>query len=155
MEICLDSINVLTLPPKQLTIYIYHKKMKYKFITFIVAIMLGGISHFCVASNYDINEGTRLGLTLNFRQCFDTTTPGIHNPKTPALIPRISQINHTLYFVAGCNNSNLFVLNENGIEVFSAHITNDSYINLPDNLEGTYEIHIKRMLFCFFAPIEL
>lgn len=79
-----------------------------------------------------------------------------HHPRTPALEPSVAIYNHTLLFLNGCDDSELYLYDSVGNEVYSYNINiGCDYLVLPEWLSGTYELHIHRGNYCFYGEIEL
>lgn len=77
-------------------------------------------------------------------------------PRSPIVMPSVTQDSHTLYLYSGCDNASLVLLDENGDSVYTAAITaGTTQIVLPSYLVGEYELRIIRGGVVFYTVIEL
>lgn len=89
---------------------------------------------------------------LTFDVYYDdvNTLPG--HPRTPVKCPTASIVGHTLY-ITGCEDC-ILQLMLGDKTVYSIVITADT-VELPESLDGNYELRIVQGNYCFWAEIEL
>lgn len=81
---------------------------------------------------------------------------GSPRPRGELTSPVVEQDANTLYFISGCENADLVLLDEDEQVVYTLHITEDiTEINLPTTLQGTYQLQIQFDEYAFVAEIEL
>ena len=76
--------------------------------------------------------------------------------RTPILPPSTAIDDGTLYFYTPCDGCELRITDEDGDVVYSTIIPpSTSSIDLPADLDGTYELQVIRGNFCFYADVTL
>jgi hypothetical protein len=81
---------------------------------------------------------------------------GSPRPRGPITSPVVEQNANTLYIISGCEDTDLVLLDEAEEEVYTQHITVDTdEINLPNTLQGIYQLQIRIDEYAFVADIEL
>ena len=81
---------------------------------------------------------------------------GSPRPRDSVTLPVVEQNGNTLYIISGCEDTDLVLLDEDEEEVYTQHITADiTEINLPNSLQGTYQLQILSGDYAFVADIEL
>ena len=105
-------------------------------------------------------ESNEDGAPLNFSISMSGDNNGGNGnlpfPKSPILVPSVSQDSHTLYLYSGCIGTTIQLLDEDETVIFSHFIEeNETLLALPSNLSGTYELQIIRGNITFYAFIEL
>ena len=77
-------------------------------------------------------------------------------PRSPITTPVVLINDHTLYFVSGCDNTELTILDVSEDEVYSTSISEGmTMLVLPEWLQGTFELQIRCGQYIFVAEIEL
>jgi len=77
-------------------------------------------------------------------------------PKTPILPPTVAINGHTLYIIDGCDGAELAIVSADDDEVYTATLPEGTtLLVLPEWLQGTYELQIRRGQYVFAADIEL
>ena len=104
--------------------------------------------------------------TLHFRTIHVPGIPGpgdddgndgeLPRPKTPILPPTVAIDGHTLYILDGCDGAELAIVSADDDEVYTASLPEGTtLLVLPEWLQGTYELQIRRGQYVFAADIEL
>lgn len=102
--------------------------------------------------------------TLHFRTIHVPGIPGPGDddnngggrPRTPVLPPTIAIDGHTLYIIGGCVGAELALVSADDEEVYTASLPEGTtLLVLPEWLQGTYELQIRRGQYIFVADIEL
>lgn len=98
-----------------------------------------------------------LGEELELQVAYDNTPGSITpKPKSPVVIPTITQDGNTLTFITSCDNCTLRLINEDDEVEYSVIIPSDTHtMVLPSYLSGEYRIEIVRGNFCFWGYIYL
>lgn len=119
--------------------------------TFITAIVMACCLH--VSANPALSFFSSIPLSV---RAIDPSDP-IRNPhRSPINIPEIGMDEHTIYFITSCDGCLLRIVNEESEVVYSTEIPTDcESLELPNLLEGEYELQIIRGHYLFYGYIEL
>ena len=86
----------------------------------------------------------------------DDDNNGGGRPRTPVLPPSVAIDGHTLYILDGCDGAELAIVSADDDEVYTASLPEGTtLLVLPEWLQGTYELQIRRGQYVFAADIEL
>ena len=107
-----------------------------------------------------MNANGAVADTLFFQPIYDGPgddggSDGGH-PRSPILAPTVLIDGHTLYFINGCDDTGLAIVDLSEDEVYNTTIlTGMTMLVLPEWLEGTFELQIRCGQYIFVAEIEL
>lgn len=86
----------------------------------------------------------------------DDDDNGGGRPRTPVLPPTIALGGHTLYIISGCDGAELALVDADSNEAYTTTLPEGTtLLVLPEWLQGTYELQIRRGQYVFAADIEL
>lgn len=108
-----------------------------------------------------MSTNVEAGDTLVFQPIYQGPGDGggeggeIH-PRSPITSPTIVIDGHTLYFINGCDDTGLAIVDLSEDEVYNTTIpTGMTMLVLPEWLQGTFELQIRCGQYIFVAEIEL
>ena len=120
--------------------------------TFIILLM--GLT-FSISANAELEIDT-LHFQIIYDGPGDNDNDGNGIPRTPVVPPSAAIDGHTLYFINGCDDTGLAVVDLSEDEVYSTTIpTVMKMLVLPEWLQGTFELQIRCGQYIFVAEIEL
>ena len=120
--------------------------------TFIILLM--GLT-FSIGANAELEIDT-LHFQIIYDGPGDNGNDGNGIPRTPVVPPSAAIDGHTLYFINGCDDTGLAVVDLSEDEVYSTTIpTGMTMLVLPEWLQGTFELQIRCGQYIFVAEIEL
>lgn len=119
----------------------------------LLFLLISSIAHAQGLSRLD-SLSLNSGIGCHYR---DSLSHGIiHFPRSPMKEPVVIYNNHSLLFIAYCEEADIAIFDSTGCEVFSTtKPMGIELITLPEWLSGEYELHIHRGNFCFWGTIEL
>lgn len=86
----------------------------------------------------------------------DGDDPSNPHPKSPVLPPTVAIDGHTLYIIGGCDGAELALVDADSNEAYTTTLPEGTtLLVLPEWLQGTYELQIRRGQYVFAADIEL
>lgn len=120
--------------------------------TFIILLM--GLT-FSISANAELEIDT-LHFQIIYDGPGDNGNDGNGIPRTPVVPPSAAIDGHTLYFINGCDDTGLAIVDLSEDEVYSTTIpTGMTMLVLPEWLQGTFELQIRCGQYIFVAEIEL
>ena len=106
---------------------------------------------------FQTNAKEEVADTLSFEPIYQG--PGDNGnelPRSPIVSPMVLINDHTLYFISGCDDTELTIVDASEDEVYGTTISEGmTMLVLPEWLQGTFELQIRCGQYIFVAEIDL